>query len=140
MTSNKGPAVRGPGSGSFTDKKRRAIIRWLRKGMFRCAAASRAKVSDRTIYVWCVAGKKEIEEAQRVADEAGVEFKESSLGPQARFYLDVCNAEAKAEAVSLKKVTSSKDTADARWWLERRHPKRWGQRTTRRGGSSEKAE
>ena len=82
----------------------------LRGGNWRKVAARWAGIGERTFERWMKQGGEE------------------SKGPLADFVVRVIEAEEAAEIrmVALVMTAAAKDPRHAEWWLERKHPDRWG--------------
>jgi hypothetical protein len=109
------PARRKPGRKSkWTPEAREAILTALRIGCPRGTACESAGISRTVFAEWMTKGE---------AATAG-EFRQ--------FFEDVRTAEAdatKTYAALVLKAANAGDAKSAQWWLARRHPKEFGERT-----------
>lgn len=89
------------------------IVASARDGNYRSIAARAAGVSPGTLCAWLKKGKSE------------------TAGPYADFLKSLIEAEALAEIDTLEIIqkAAKADPANARWFLERRYPDRWGRNT-----------
>ncbi len=115
------PPARRPRGGShkepvLTDEVQETIVQLLRTGNWAVTAASMAGVTRSTYERWIKQGEADV--------EAGIE------SPHAAFARACARASAQAEAVRVFRIQQAAERdwrADA-WWLERRFPRRWGER------------
>ena len=98
----------------FTKERRDKIIALIRDGNYPIVAARASGINADTFYEWLKRGKRDIEDKKL---SAHAEFSELVL---------VAEAEAEAEAVSKIKTVALTDEKSAQWFLERKHPERWG--------------
>jgi hypothetical protein len=109
-------APRNPDDGPPPPRKlTEAVIQGVRRiileGNFRSVAAKRMRVGLRTFDRWMALGRR---------------YPEGIYG---RLRQAVLEAEAAAERLAVRGVLLAGHTEDARhleWWLERKHPERWG--------------
>lgn len=97
----------------LTPEVRALLLEALLAGNFRAVAARCAGISDSTLKGWLRLGKK------------------SHSGEFAKLRADVHKAEADAEAGVVRNLMAQAqtDTKAMAFWLERKHPTRWGKRT-----------
>ncbi len=103
------------------------VLEWLAMGNFREAACKRAGITDRTLRRWLAEGRKELEAAEADVGPDD-DLDESKLGPYAVFLRKVEKTEANVESGLVRSLVFDEDARpeDKRWFLERRHPKRYG--------------
>lgn len=117
---NKGPDPRAKQLEHYQDK----IVNALRMGLFLEQACILAGISKHLFYQWCRRGNKDL------------------VGPYKTF-VDVINvALAEGEAHHVQNIFkhSVNDWRASAWFLDRRHPDRWGRREVNRFGLSENTE
>jgi|GEM_PF-2532464 len=123
----RGKRTRQKPNTRFGPKVCEDIISWLSMGNFREAACKRAGITDRTLRRWLEKGRLELEaaEADLGPDD---DLDEAALGPHARFRKQVEKTEADVENGLVRSLVFNEDARpeDKRWFLERRHPKRYG--------------
>lgn len=87
-----------------------AVCKCIEGGNFRDQAAKKAGIPIRTFRRWCARGKK------------------ARSGIYAEFWHAVLAAEAAAETSSVEAILAAGkvDVTHLKWWLERKHPERWG--------------
>ena len=103
------------------------VVAWLALGNFREAACKRAGITDRTLRRWLEKGRQELEAAEAdVGPDDDLDA--SKLGPYARFLRRVEETEANVENGLVQSLVFDPEARpeDKRWFLERRHPKRYG--------------
>lgn len=104
----------GPGRPTlFTPARRKKIIKAVSEGNYREVAAACAGVDKQTFYNWMKRGRKE------------------KSGDFFDFMNAVMEAENEAEHVAIKaiRLAGKDDAKHFQWWLERKHPERWGKDT-----------
>lgn len=96
----------------FTEETRAKILECIRAGNFREVAARAAGVGKSTFHHWMQS------EDERFAD----------------FQAEVEAAEQDAEVamVGIVVAAAATDPKHAQWWLERKHPERWGRKDAHR--------
>jgi len=114
MSKNNSVAKRGRKS-KLDNDRRDKLLKAIRYGNDKKIACAFAGISEATLYRW-------LEQAQKKNARAELrEFRES-----------LERAEAEAEVIKISRVTQAADNGRwqaAAWWLERKHPERWGQQT-----------
>lgn len=103
------------------------IVSWLALGNFREAACKRAGITDRTLRRWLEKGRQELEAAEAdLGPDDDLDVR--ALGPYARFLKRVEKTEADVENGLVRSLVFDNEARpeDKRWFLERRHPKRYG--------------
>lgn len=103
----------------LTEARKKKIVAAIRKGNFAQIAAAANGITEQTYYNWL----------KRGSEDAAADDPDRQGSIYAEFFEAVKSAEAEAE---LKKVDGLNTTATGwqrhAWWLERRFPKRWGQK------------
>jgi transposase len=96
----------------LTDEVEERILRAIRAGNFRGTAAQWAGIGERTLRDWMKRGEEDEESREGL------------------FRLRLLEAEQSAEIrmVGLISKAAEKDPKHAQWWLERKHPDRWGRK------------
>ena len=111
---NKTVAKKGRKS-KLDDTRREKLLKAIRVGNDKKVACALAGISETTLYRW-------LELAQKKNARAELrEFRES-----------LERAEAEAEVLKVSRIAQAADNGRwqaAAWWLERKHPERWGQQT-----------
>jgi len=113
---SKTNSVAKKGRKSKLDSERqKKLLSAIRMGNDKKVACAVAGISEATLYRW-------LELAQKKNARAELrEFRES-----------LERAEAEAEAIKVGRINQAADNGRwqaAAWWLERKHPERWGQQT-----------
>lgn len=98
----------------LTKARHDAIVKAIEQGNFAQVAAAANSITEQTYYNWLNRGQVDI--------EAGT----SSI--YARFFEAVKEAEAQAEIRQMAELQRDDKWQRRAWWLERRFPKRWGQK------------
>ena len=98
------------------------LVKVLRRGHTRRAAAARARIDDSTLMRWLADGRDE------------------TAGPKRELYLAVCEAEGVGEYRLVETVRKGAkiDPQLAKWLLERRRPEDWARRELAAAGSDTK--
>lgn len=112
-------------SRKLTPKVRDEIVESVRAGCFARTAALAAGIAEKTFYAWRNRGEA------APCDEGG-EPLDPNERPYVAFARMVRQAEAEAEARAVKIIANSAMDGtwqSAAWYLERKHPERWAQRT-----------
>lgn len=119
----------GKGNGGrtlWTAPRRKTIIEGVRKGHYRKTVALTVSVDERTIKRWVADGRQNLDQVH----EGKVKI--NTYG-QWVLDLDAAEAEAEIEALDIVINVARDSKADARvrvqaaqWYLERKHPKRYG--------------
>lgn len=111
---NKSIAKKGRKS-KLDSERQKKLLSAIRMGNDKKVACGVAGISEATLYRW-------LELAQKKNARAELrEFRES-----------LERAEAEAEAIKVGRINQAADNGRwqaAAWWLERKHPERWGQQT-----------
>ena len=111
---NKTVAKKGRKS-KLDDTRREKLLKAIRVGNDKKVACALAGISETTLYRW-------LELAQKKNARAELrEFREL-----------LERAEAEAEVLKVSRIAQAADNGRwqaAAWWLERKHPERWGQQT-----------
>jgi hypothetical protein len=103
---------------ALDEETHKLIVECIREGNHRCVAAAAGGISARSLTTWLSDGRKA---ARRGTDT-----------PEARLYRDVRAGEAYAERVVVGHLirAAEHDTRAMSFYLERKHPTRWGKRET----------
>ena len=102
----------------------------VRAGNYMTTAAAYAGVPSRTFYSWLRRGRKVIEVQEAGGDpEAEAGIQEAGLLRELVEQLEQANGFAETRHVAIIADKARKVWQAAAWWLERRYPDRWGQRT-----------
>jgi hypothetical protein len=112
--------------GRFDETTRGIILEKLAAGSTRRAACGAAFLMRRTLAYWCERGRKELEEAEKAAADAGLPLTVDDLTEHAVFMLQVEDAEATDQDFLVGKIREVGEARDLRWLLERRHSEGWG--------------
>lgn len=111
---NKSVSKKGRKS-KLDDSRREKLLKAIRVGNDKKVACALAGISETTLYRW-------LELAQKKNARAELrEFREL-----------LERAEAEAEVLKVSRIAQAADNGRwqaAAWWLERKHPERWGQQT-----------
>jgi transposase len=105
----------GPGPGrpsKLSEALIKEICEYVRKGNYIETAAAAAGISKQTLYAWMKAGARE-------EDPLAVEFLDA---------YKKADAEAEAANVQLIRTQARKNWQAAAWFLERKHPDKWGRK------------
>ena len=102
----------------LTQARHDKIVRDIRAGNFAQVAAVASGITEQTYYNWLTRGQADL--ASDDPDTHGSIF--------ARFFEAVKRAEAEAEVKQLAALQRDDKWQRRAWWLERRFPKRWGQK------------
>ena len=111
---NKSVAKKGRKS-KLDSERQKKLLAAIRHGNDKKVACVLAGISEATLYRWLEQSKK------RGARAELREFRES-----------LERAEAEAEVIKVGRINQAADNGRwqaAAWWLERKHPERWGQQT-----------
>ncbi len=100
----------------LTEARHKKIVADIRAGNFAQIAAVASGITEQTYYNWLNRGAADLASE----DEAGSIY--------ARFFEAVKRAEAEAEVKQLRAMATDEKWQRRAWWLERRFPKRWGQK------------
>jgi transposase len=92
----------------LTPELQKQVCDSIRKGNYHTVAAKVAGISVKTLRNWLTHGKK---------------FPHGIYG---EFRDALLRAEGEAEETIVPEIRSSPDLNDKKWWLERKHPHRWG--------------
>ena len=115
MAEVKKSVVKRGRKSKLDDARRDKLLKAIRVGNDKKVACALAGISEATLYRW-------LELAQKKNARAELrEFRES-----------LERAEAEAEVLKVGRVSQAADNGRwqaAAWWLERKHPERWGQQT-----------
>jgi hypothetical protein len=98
-------------SPKLTDAMILGIMQVILDGNYRCVAAQRFNVLPERLRKWIALGDK---------------YPDGIYG---RLRWAVLEAEAEAEAASVKAIKSDPDPKSQQWWLERKFNDRWGKNT-----------
>lgn len=98
----------------LTEARAEEIVEKIRNGNFAVVSAVSCGITEQTYYNWLNRGQAEL--------AAG----ESTI--YAEFFESVKEAEAEAEVTTLREMNRDDKWQRRAWWLERRFPKRWGQK------------
>ena len=88
----------------------------LKRGNFRSVACAHARLSLKVFNAWMEAGERE----------------DGTLSAADQFRCAVIEAETEAEMLHVESILNSGDAEMQKWWLSRRHPKRWDKRETKK--------
>jgi hypothetical protein len=99
----------------LTPETKKLILTIIALGARRSTAAKCAGISYRTLQLWLKTGKDSVESESESEENASL----------AKFYLEVLQAEATAEAEAVRVIKESEDWKARAWWLERRHKEHW---------------
>lgn len=102
----------------LTKARHDKIVRDIRKGNFAQVAALASGVTEQTYYNWLKRGQ----------DEALSDDPDTQQSIYAKFFEAVKTAEATAELRQVDEMQRDDKWQRRAWWLERRFPKRWGQK------------
>lgn len=102
----------------LTEARHRKIVADIRAGNFAQIAAVASGITEQTYYNWLSWGQRDL--ASEDVD------KHSSI--YAEFFESVKAAEAEAEVKQVRELQRDEKWQRRAWWLERRFPKRWGQK------------
>ena len=115
MAEVKKSVVKRGRKSKLDDARRDKLLKAIRVGNDKKVACALAGISEATLYRW-------LELAQKKNARAELrEFRES-----------LERAEAEAEVLKVSRIAQAADNGRwqaAAWWLERKHPERWGQQT-----------
>lgn len=101
----------------LTEARKTQIVRKIRAGNFAVIAATSSGITEQTYYNWLARGQEDL----AAEDTRGSIY--------ARFFESVKAAEAEAEVKQLAAMQTDDKWQRRAWWLERRYPKRWGQKS-----------
>jgi hypothetical protein len=102
----------------LTDARHRKIVADIRAGNFAQIAAVASGITEQTYYNWLNRGQADL----------GSEEPSDHVSIYAKFFEAVKRAEAEAEVKQLRAMQTDDKWQRRAWWLERRFPKRWGQK------------
>ena len=102
----------------LTEARHRKIVADIRAGNFAQIAAVASGITEQTYYNWLNRGAADLA-SEEAADHASI---------YAKFFEAVKRAEAEAEVKQLRAMQTDDKWQRRAWWLERRFPKRWGQK------------
>jgi hypothetical protein len=108
---DEAPAKRGRPT-LLTDEVEERILRAIRAGNFRGTAAQWAGIGDRTLRDWLKRGEEDEESREGLFRQRLLEAEQS----------------AEIRMVGLISKAAERDPRHAQWWLERKHPDRWGRK------------
>lgn len=112
----------------WTEVTRSTILRFVGMAYHREIAAARARVSETQLGRWLKRGEIELNAWTEYLDGDG--DPNSKDAPQytdfAKFYEDLHDAEAAAQAALVKPIIESEDNEDRKWVAERLYRKQWG--------------
>lgn len=102
----------------LTEARHKRIVADIRAGNFAQIAAVASGITEQTYYNWLNRGATDLA-SDDPADHRTI---------YARFFEAVKRAEAEAEVKQLREMQRDEKWQRRAWWLERRFPKRWGQK------------
>lgn len=115
---------------ALTPEVRRTVVQAIRGGVYAHVAAQHAGIAPSTYYGWMARGRAERDRLLAMIEEG--EDRPAPLDserPFLEFLEAVSRADAEAEIVATLKVRQADDWRAAAWYLERRHPDRYGRRS-----------
>lgn len=102
----------------LTEARHKAIVKAIREGNIAQVAAAAHGITEQTYYNWLTRGQADLE-----SDDPD---RQSSIF--AKFFEAIKRAEAEAEIRQMRELQRDDKWQRRAWWLERRFPKRWGQK------------
>ena len=102
----------------LTETRHNQIVRDIKAGNFAQVAAVASGITEQTYYNWLTRGQADL-----ASDDP-----ETRGSVYARFFEAIKRAEAEAEVKQLREMQRDDKWQRRAWWLERRFPKRWGQK------------
>lgn len=102
----------------LTEERHDAIVEAIREGNFAQVAAASNGITEQTYYNWLKRGQTDL----------ASEDVDTQQSIYAQFFEAVKAAEAEAEARMVHLLQREDKWQRRAWWLERRFPKRWGQK------------
>lgn len=102
----------------LTEARHKAIVKAIREGNFAQVAAAAHGITEQTYYNWLTRGQADL--------DSGDPERESSIF--AKFFEAIKQAEAEAEIKMMRELQRDEKWQRRAWWLERRFPRRWGQK------------
>lgn len=115
MPEAKQPIAKKGRKSKLDSERQKKLLSAIRMGNDKKVACAVAGISEATLYRWLELAQKK---------NARVELKE--------FRESFERAEAEAEVIKVGRINQAADSGRwqaAAWWLERKHPERWGQQT-----------
>lgn len=103
----------------LTKARHDKIVRDIRAGNFAVIAATASGITEQTYYNWLNRGQADLA-SEDEADHGSI---------YAEFFESVKQAESEAEVKQLRAMQTDDKWQRRAWWLERRYPKRWGQKS-----------